>query len=84
MRAGAAAYVGTIWEVDDAGSADFARVFYRSILSGATAGEAMTSARSALMGLRPFTWANYALYGDPALTLLPVAREEAGRRGRLV
>ena len=70
LRAGVAAYVGTIWELDDAGSADFARVFYRSILSGATAGEAMTAARAALTELRPFTWANYALYGDPTLRLV--------------
>ena len=76
MRAGAGAYVGAIWELDDRGSADFARVFYRSALSGATVGEAMSAARSALLGLRAFTWANYALYGDPTLIVAPQAREE--------
>lgn len=76
LRAGVAAYVGTIWELDDPGSADFARVFYRAALSGATVGEAATAARSALLGVRPFTWANYAVYGDPTLALVPPTREE--------
>jgi hypothetical protein len=84
MRAGAGAYVGAIWELDDRGSADFARIFYRALLCGATVGESMTAARSALLGLRAFTWANYALYGDPTLVLIPGAREESGSLGRQV
>ncbi|MFH1502925.1 MAG: CHAT domain-containing protein [Candidatus Eisenbacteria bacterium] len=70
MTAGVAAFVGTLWELEDARAAHFSRVFYRSVLSGASLGEAMSAARESQMGISPFTWANYVLYGDPAARLL--------------
>jgi CHAT domain-containing protein len=66
MAAGVGAYVGTLWEVEDARASHYSRVFYRSLLSGATMGEAMSAARESQLGVSPFTWANYVLYGDPS------------------
>jgi CHAT domain-containing protein len=69
MLAGVPAYLCTLAELHDAGSADFSVAFYRAVLGGATLGRAVTAARTALLGRHPITWANYVLYGDPALTL---------------
>ncbi len=69
LRWGVPAYLGTLWELHDAGSASFARAFYRELAGGATLGGAVTAARAALLGAHPITWANYVLYGDPALNL---------------
>ena len=69
MLAGVPAYLCTLAELHDGGSAAFSVAFYRAILGGATLGGAVTAARRALLGRHPIIWANYVLYGDPALTL---------------
>lgn len=69
MLAGVPAYLCTLAELHDSGSAAFCVAFYRAILGGATLGAAVTAARTALLGRHPMIWANYVLYGDPALTL---------------
>lgn len=69
MLAGVPAYLCTLAELHDSGSAAFSTAFYGALLRGATLGGALTAARNALMGRHPFTWANYVLYGDPAVTL---------------
>lgn len=69
MLAGVPAYLCTLAELHDAGSGDFSVAFYKALLGGATLGAAVTAARTALLGRHPVTWANYVLYGDPALAL---------------
>jgi CHAT domain-containing protein len=69
MLAGVPAYLCTLAELHDEGSAAFSASFYRAVLRGATLGRAVSAARTALMGRHPVTWANYVLYGDPALVL---------------
>ncbi|MFH1689420.1 MAG: CHAT domain-containing protein [Candidatus Eisenbacteria bacterium] len=69
MLAGVPAYMCTLAELHDSGSAAFSSSFYRAVLKGATLGRAITAARTALLGRHPVTWANYVLYGDPALSL---------------
>jgi hypothetical protein len=69
MLAGVPAYLCALADLHDEGSAAFSASFYRAVLGGATLGRAVTAARTALMGRHPVTWANYVLYGDPALTL---------------
>jgi CHAT domain-containing protein len=70
MKAGVSACLCTLWQLHDSGSASFGGSFYRALLGGATLGTALTAARTALLGSHPITWANYVLYGDPALRLL--------------
>jgi CHAT domain-containing protein len=77
MRAGAASYLCTLWRLHDEGSRAFSAAFYRSVLAGETLGRAVTAARTALLGVHPITWANYVLYGDPALRPVPPGRASA-------
>jgi ligand-binding sensor domain-containing protein/CHAT domain-containing protein len=81
-------FVGAQWPVQDAFSGEFSEVFYRALfppgsslwwrwlrrreLAGATVGEALRIARTALSG-RPYalpTWPAYVYYGDPSARLL--------------
>jgi hypothetical protein len=70
LSAGAGAFVGTLWEVRDGASAEFARAFYSRLRGGGTLGDAVRDARGAIRD-RPGdpTWLAYTLYGDPAATL---------------
>lgn len=71
-EAGATAFVGSLWEINDKLAARFAREFYDRLwgLGGQTAqsvGEAFYAARMALKAedeANP-TWLAYVLYGDP-------------------
>jgi len=70
LRAGAGAFVGSLWEVVDSSAATYAQEFYRAALSGDTLGEAARKAREAIRQ-EPGdpTWLAYTLYGDPAATV---------------
>jgi pimeloyl-ACP methyl ester carboxylesterase len=67
LRAGAGAFVGSLWEVVDSSASTYAQEFYRAVLAGDTLGDA---ARTARMAIRDEpgdpTWLAYTLYGDPA------------------
>jgi hypothetical protein len=68
LLSGVQHYIGTFWEIPDEAGALFARSFYRSLVGGATIGEAMRQARIALIqkyGEDTIVWASYMLYGDP-------------------
>jgi CHAT domain-containing protein len=72
IQAGATAFVGSLWEINDKLAAKFAREFYDRLwgLGGhaaQTAGEAFYAARMALKAedeANP-TWLAYVFYGDP-------------------
>jgi CHAT domain-containing protein len=80
LRRGVRNYVGTAWEVSDAGSVAFSRSFYRTLLSqppagepAASLGDAMFEARRSLHGAGAADdplWAAYQHYGDPTLRLV--------------
>jgi pimeloyl-ACP methyl ester carboxylesterase len=72
LGAGAGAFVGSLWEVVDSSASLYAQEFYRVALSGETLGEAARKARAAIRE-EPGdpTWLAYALYGDPAATVVP-------------
>jgi len=63
-------YLGTLWELHDAGSAAFALAFYRSLFDGDTLGASVRSAREQSFRFHAFAWANYVLYGDPTARLI--------------
>lgn len=73
VDAGASAFVGGLWEVNDKLAADFAQTFYNELLgdgtpgSGKPLGEALYQARLAIQRRDPAnpTWLAYTLYGDP-------------------
>jgi pimeloyl-ACP methyl ester carboxylesterase len=70
LRAGAGAFIGSLWEVVDSSASAYAQEFYRAALSGDTLGEAARKAREAIRQ-EPGdpTWLAYTLYGDPAATI---------------
>ena len=73
LRAGVSNYIGTFWPVHDDASAHFATTFYNELLYGAALGQAMQTAREAVierMGWNELSWAGYMLYGDPTFCLL--------------
>ena len=72
VQAGAGAFVGALWEVNDALAAEFAGAFYNQLFQGATLGEAFAAARAAVRSADPNnpTWLAYVLYGEPLSKLL--------------
>lgn len=62
------AFIGAMWEVNDALAVQFARHFYTALLAGnVSIGEAFRQAREAIRQARPHnsTWLAYVLYADP-------------------
>ncbi|WP_176133151.1 CHAT domain-containing protein [Hymenobacter sp. CRA2] len=68
LRRGAAAFVGSLWEVRDKSAAQFAEAFYQALADGKNLGEAMRQARQALRPGDP-TYLAYTLYGNPSAVL---------------
>ncbi len=69
LRAGAGAFIGSLWEVVDTSASTYAQEFYRAAIAGATLGESARRARDAIRD-NPGdpTWLAYTFYGDPAAT----------------
>jgi len=67
VRAGASAFVGSLWEVNDELAAQFAIQFYSQLLTGQTLGDAFHTARAHIRALDEAnpTWLAYTLYADP-------------------
>ena len=67
VRAGASAFIGSLWEVNDALAAQFAIQFYNELLAGQTLGGAFHSARAHIRAKDDAnsTWLAYTLYADP-------------------
>ena len=62
------AFIGALWEVNDALAVQFARHFYTALLAGdVSIGEAFRQAREAIRQAKPHnsTWLAYVLYADP-------------------
>jgi CHAT domain/Lecithin:cholesterol acyltransferase len=70
LRAGAGAFIGSLWEVTDTSASTYAQQFYQAALAGRTLGESARQARDAIRD-NPGdpTWLAYTLYGDPAATV---------------
>lgn len=69
---GAAAFIGTYWEIDDQAALDFARAFYTRLLEEKqTIGEAMKAARLAIRKSGDTNWLAYTVFAHPLATLQP-------------
>ena len=69
LRAGAGAFVGTLWPVSSDRAAGFAEAFYAELTAGAALGTASQRARRAVADAADPTWLAYTTYGDPAATI---------------
>ena len=72
IEAGASAFVGTLWEINDELASKFAIEFYNRLRGignqkPRTLGEAFQEARLVIRDLDPAnpTWMSYVLYGNP-------------------
>jgi CHAT domain-containing protein len=68
LLAGVQHYIGTFWDVQDEPSHYFAADFYKELIKGSMAGEAVKKARLGSIeryGEDTIIWASYMLYGDP-------------------
>jgi hypothetical protein len=71
MRAGAAAFIGSLWAVADESAPEFAAQVYRRLGAGFPLGEAVMDARRTVAsagGTDP-TWLAYSVYGNPLATV---------------
>jgi CHAT domain-containing protein len=69
MVMGAKVVVGNRYAVQEEPARQFAEGFYTDLISGATAGAAIRSARGALRESSAIDWAGFVLYGDPAMRI---------------
>lgn len=76
LRAGAGGFIGTLWEVRDSRSREFARVFYAAFLGGLALAEAVRVARQAIRSESDPTWLAYAVFGHPRAVCRPVPGRE--------
>jgi GTPase SAR1 family protein len=65
LRAGAGAFVGTAWPLDELPASRFVETFYDALLRGATLAEATTAARTESRKTGDASWLAYRVYGDP-------------------
>jgi len=69
IRAGAGAFIGTLWLVRDSAAKAFAEAFYGEVINGSPFGAAVRTARKATKSRNGDpTWLAYAAYGDPLAT----------------
>lgn len=65
IDAGAAAFVGGLWNVHDVPAFDFASAFYAGLAGGDDLATATRSARDTIRNHGDATWLAYATYGSP-------------------
>jgi molecular chaperone DnaK len=72
LRAGAAAFIGSLWDVSDGMAREFAQELYRRLAAGEPLGSAVMAGRRAVAA-EPGdpTWLAYAVYGDPQAKIDP-------------
>jgi len=61
LRAGAGAFIGSLWPIGDSRSRDFARVFYGGFIGGLPLAEAVQKARQAIRSEEDPTWLGICL-----------------------
>lgn len=66
-------YIGTGWPVDDAAALEFAKVFYREVLSGLDLGSSLSKAREAIL-TSGSTWGAYQHYGYATARVMTLPR----------
>jgi hypothetical protein len=65
LRAGAGAFVGTLWSVGDEPAQSFTAAFYAALVGGKTLAQAAAAARTAARESGEATWLAYVVYGGP-------------------
>jgi CHAT domain-containing protein len=69
LRAGAGAFVGTLWSVGDIPARAFTEAFYDALQEGKSIAEATTAARAKARADGDATWLAYVVYAHPEAKL---------------
>jgi CHAT domain-containing protein len=69
LQAGAGAFVGSYWSIDDKSALDFAEAFYNRLLTGVPIGRAVQEARLAIKPTGDPTWLAYTVFAHPLATV---------------
>ena len=69
LRAGAGAFIGSLWEVGDRTALRFAAELYQMLEDDRSLGQAVTELRGRVRDGDP-TWLAYAVYGHPEAKLV--------------
>lgn len=77
LAAGAGAFIGPFWKIDDARAATFAVHFYEALLGGATVGGAARAARLAIKSASDPSWLAYSVYAHADARLASHGQEPA-------
>lgn len=65
LGAGASAFVGSTWNIDNLSASPFARCFYENLLGGMTIGAALHDARIKIKKAGDPSWLSYTMYANP-------------------
>lgn len=65
LHAGAGAFVGTLWSIEDASAVSFISALYEALRSGETLSKATVLARKMAAKNGDATWISYVIYGSP-------------------
>jgi hypothetical protein len=74
LRAGAGAFLGSLWPIRDSRSREFARIFYAGFTGGLNLAEAVQAARQAIRSEDDPTWLAYTVFGHPLAVCRPVPK----------
>jgi hypothetical protein len=72
LRAGAGAFLGSLWPIGDSRSRNFARAFYAGFTGGLPLAEAVQKARRAIRSEDDSTWFAYTVFGHPRAVCRPL------------
>jgi len=70
INAGAAVFVGGLWNVEDSAAYEFVLAFYKSLKKGKNLSEATIEARNQSKAANNATWLAYVVYGNPFAKLI--------------
>jgi hypothetical protein len=77
LNAGAGAFIGAYWSVDDTAAYDFAQALYDRLIIGVPIGRAVQEARTAIKAGDSSTWLAYMVFAAPLAVVKPACA--AGR-----
>jgi hypothetical protein len=72
LRAGAGAFLGSLWPIRDSRSREFARAFYAGFIGGLNLAEAVQAARRSIRSEDDPTGLAYTVFGHPLAVCRPV------------
>jgi hypothetical protein len=69
LNAGAGAFIGSLWAVEDNAAVSFITTFYDELKAGKTLAEATVNARAKVSKEQDSAWISYVVYGHPFAVL---------------